>query len=80
MSGLNEIKVLANLLVINDIYNDGELAGIRAIGEHDNSANFNETLKLYFSKGKGILTLHIKFKVIAVNHMILYHHLDYLFR
>ena len=32
-------------VVINDIDNDGELAGIRAIVDHDNTANLNDTLE-----------------------------------
>jgi hypothetical protein len=31
--------------VVNDIDNDGELAGIRAIVNHDNTADLNDTLE-----------------------------------
>lgn len=32
-------------VVVNDIDNDGELAGIRAIVNHDNTADLNDTLE-----------------------------------
>jgi hypothetical protein len=31
--------------VVNDIDNDGELAGIGTIVDHDNTANLNDTLE-----------------------------------